>query len=202
MVTKTASGKMETEIKVRLNDLPAFTAQLPALGFRLQTPETFERNVLFDTPEGLLRSRRELLRIRKYGNRWNLTHKLDNETSASAHKMRIETETQLDDGNALGAILERLGYQPVFVYEKFRAEWTDDSGHVVLDRTPIGDFAELEGEHAWIDTTAARLGIPRSQYLTDSYACLFFAWRAANKHPAVNMTFAEIDSQKPDTRPR
>ena len=43
------------------------------------------------------------------------------------------------------AILTALGFRPSFRYEKYRAEWTDGSGEVVIDRTPIGDLAEIAG---------------------------------------------------------
>jgi adenylate cyclase class 2 len=187
------SGTLEIEIKVRLTDRAAFVARLPALGFRLHTPETLERNILFDTPDSLLRQRRQLLRIRQYGNRWVLTHKAPAESDgATLHKARVETETEIGDGKTLAAIFERLGYRPVFIYEKLRTEWTDDEGHIVIDVTPIGDFAELEGSHEWIDATATRMGISSAQYLTASYGQLFLNWKKATLHAAVNMTFAEV----------
>ncbi len=188
---------METEIKVRLADRAAFTGQLPAMGFHLLTAETMERNVLFNTPENGLRQRGELLRIRQYGDRWILTHKAPAESSAtSAHKVRAETETEIEDGRPLAAIFERLGYSPIFVYEKLRTEWADNEGHIVVDVTPIGDFAELEGESEWIDRVAAKLGIPPAKYLKASYGQLFQDWKRATRHPATNMTFAEIDNQE------
>lgn len=203
MVGETASGKLETEIKVRLTDRPAFTLQLPALGFHLLTAETMERNVLFDTPDGRLRQQGELLRIRQYGDRWILTHKAPVENfSNSTHKVRAETETEVEDGRPLAAIFERLGYVPIFVYEKLRTEWADNEGHIVVDVTPIGDFAELEGEPEWIDRMAAKLGISSENYLKASYGQLFQDWKRATGHPAANMSFAEIDRQNvnPTTR--
>lgn len=199
-----APAGLEIEIKVQIFDRAAFAAKLPSLGFRLLTPETPERNLLFDTPEGSLRGRREVLRIRKYGDIWKLTHKAPAEsTQELAHKVRMETETAIGDGQALTAIFERLGYRVAFIYEKFRAEWTDGAGHLVLDITPIGDFAELEGEHAWIDATAARLGISPSQYLTASYAGLFFEWKSRTGHSAKYMTFEEVGNPGlPETFPR
>ncbi len=196
MALGTVSGKMETEIKVRLANRAAFTGQLPAMGFHLLTAETKERNVLFDTPENRLRQRGELLRIRQYGDRWILTYKAPAENSAaSAHKVRAETETEIEDGRPLAAIFERLGYCPIFVYEKLRTEWADNEGHIVVDVTPIGDFAELEGESEWIDRVAAKLGIPPAKYLKASYGQLFQEWKRATRHPATNMTFAEIDTE-------
>jgi adenylate cyclase class 2 len=197
MVQEGSAGKLEIEIKARLTDRTAFTAKLPAMGFRLVTPETMERNILFDTPDGLLRQRREILRIRRYGDHWKLTHKAPAEsTTISTHKARVETETEVGDGEALAEIFERLGYRQSFIYEKLRTEWTDGEGHVVVDVTPIGDFAELEGEHAWIDATAEKLEILPSQYLTASYGQLFLDWKNATKHPAKNMTFAEVGDRE------
>lgn len=202
MSQENRSGALEIEIKVRLADRAAFAAQLPTLGFRLQTPETMERNFLFDTPDGLLQQRRQLLRIRRYGDRWMLTHKAPaGGEAATTHKARIETETEIGNGETMAAIFEHLGYRPVFVYEKLRTEWTDDVGHIVIDVTPIGDFAELEGGHEWIDLTASRLGISPSQYLTASYGRLFLDWKKSSRHPANNMTFAEVE-EKPPTQPQ
>ena len=186
-------GKLEIEVKVRLTDRAGFAAKLSTLGFQLKTPETLERNLLFDSSDGLLRQRKEILRIRRYGDTWKLTHKAPAENSAAAaHKTRVETETEICDGEALASVFERLGYRQIFIYEKYRTEWSDGEGHVVMDVTPIGDFAELEGEPVWIDRTAQRLGISTSQYLTLSYGQLFLDWKKATNHTAANMTFAEI----------
>jgi adenylate cyclase, class 2 len=203
MIGETRTGKMETEIKVRLTDRAAFTMLLPALGFHLLTAETMERNVLFDKPDGELRRRGELLRIRQYGDRWILTHKAPVENSAfTAHKVRVETETEVEDGRPLAAIFERLGFTPLFVYEKLRTEWADNEGHVVVDVTPIGDFAELEGGSEWIDRMAAKLGIFPANYMKASYWQLFQEWKRATGHPATNMTFAEIEHQEADPATR
>ena len=202
MAKATASGKMEIEIKVRLTDRAAFTAQLPAAGFHVLTAETMERNVLFDDSANRLRQRGELLRIRQYGDRCILTHKALAETSAlSTHKVRVETETEVENGQTVAAILERLGYAPVFIYEKFRTEWADNEGHIVVDVTPIGDFAELEGEPAWIDRIAAKLGILPEKYLKASYGQLFQDWKRATRHPAAHMTFAEIAHSETAPKP-
>lgn len=193
-----STAKLEIEVKARLTDRLVFAARLPSLGFHLKTAETMERNILFDTPDGQLRQRRELMRIRQYGDHWKLTHKAPaGNEAAKPHKSRVETETEIDNGEALAAIFEQLGYHPVFTYEKIRAEWTDGEGEIVIDTTPIGDFAELEGEHDWIDKIAARLGIERSQYLTASYGQLFLDWKKATSSPAANMTFDEIGAGGP-----
>jgi adenylate cyclase, class 2 len=62
----------------------------------------------------------------------------------------------------------------------------------VLDETPIGIYAELEGPPAWIDATLAALEIDPSTCLTDSYGRLFLQWKERTGSPAENLTFDEI----------
>src|ERR1022692_2409206 len=158
----------EIEIKFRIDDLPAMARVLKLAGFKLLTRSTHEMNSLYDLPGQKLRKRDEMLRLRKYGKTWLLTHKAKSKTSR--HKARVELETRLDDGKQMDAILRVLGFEPMFRYEKYRAEWSDGTGHVVLDETPIGNFGEIEGPSRWIDRTACSLGIPRSDYITQTYA--------------------------------
>jgi adenylate cyclase class 2 len=47
---------------------------------------------------------------------------------------------------------------------------------VTLDETPIGIYAELEGEEAWIDETAKALGFLEADYITASYGALYLQW--------------------------
>ena len=44
-----------------------FARSADALGFKLVTERTFESNVLYDSPDRQLRSRRQILRLRHYG---------------------------------------------------------------------------------------------------------------------------------------
>jgi adenylate cyclase, class 2 len=183
-------SNQEIEIKFRIHDTRALTRQLRAAKFRLITPRTHELNTLYDLPGSPLRRRGDLLRLRKYGKEWVLTHK--SKGAVGRHKTRIELETKVADGEKVDAILHALQFRPSFRYEKFRAEWSDGRGHVVLDETPIGNFGELEGPSRWIDATAKRLGIPPENYLTDTYAGLFFAWKQRTHSPAGEMTFRAI----------
>ena len=184
------SAPREVEVKVRIPELAALEAKLRAAGFAQKTPPTHEMNTLYDRNGNELRNRGELLRLRKYGAKWTLTHKSKGDTGGR-HKSRIEHETAVANGEALHAILTSLGFAPIFSYEKFRAEWEDGVGEVVLDRTPVGDIAEIEGAPDWIDSTALKLGIDEREYITKSYAELFFDWKRNTGSNAANMTFAE-----------
>lgn len=179
----------EVEIKFIIHDLNRLRERLREIGFQEKTPRTHEMNTLYDRDEQL-RSRGELLRIRKYGDSWKLTHKGKGENAR--HKTRRELETKVQDGETLHLVFEALGYTPTFRYEKFRSEWTDGQGDVVLDETPIGNIGEIEGEPEWIDRVAGQLGIKESDYINKSYAELFHDWKNTRKSTAKNMTFEEM----------
>jgi adenylate cyclase class 2 len=184
----------EIEIKFCVFDIRGLTRRLRAAGFRPVTRRTHEMNTLYDLPGLPLRKRGELLRLRKYGSEWILTHKAKGTTGR--HKSRAETETRIADGTKLDAILHALGFGPTFRYEKFRAEWSDGKGHVVVDETPIGSFGEIEGASRWIDETARALEIGPADYITKSYTELFFGWKKENRSPAKEMTFQAISSKR------
>jgi adenylate cyclase class 2 len=208
----------EIELKFPIDDLARLQSRLPLLGFQLDTPRTFEQNTLYDTPDRSLRQTTQILRIRRYGDIWTVTHKRTAgnapEEADTRYKVRIETETHIEDGPALAAIFEQLGYFPMFRYEKFRTEWSQTTPciegplfnnaelpsevsrltqpmHLVIDETPIGDFGELEGPPAWIDQTLAALGIDLATCLTESYGRLFLKWKERTGSPAENLTFDE-----------
>jgi adenylate cyclase class 2 len=189
----------EIEIKFRVSDLRALRRKLSAAGFRLVTRRTHEMNTLYDLPGEVLRSRNELLRIRKYGSAWTLTHKSG--SKRERHSSRVELETGVADGKQMDAILRALGYAPSFRYEKFRAEWTDGKGHVVTDETPIGNFCEIEGPSRWIDATAKKLRVSHADYITKNYATLFLEWKRETKSAAQEMTFKAVRSKHRLQRP-
>jgi adenylate cyclase, class 2 len=188
----------EIEIKFRVADLRALARRLRAAGFRLVTPRTHEVNTLYDLPGELLRGRKELLRLRKYGSQWTLTHKSKKKTGR--HSSRAELETSVDDGKRMALILLALGYSPSFRYEKFRAEWTDGKGQVVVDETPIGNFCEIEGAPRWIDATAKKLGVNHADYITANYASLFLEWKSRTKSAAGEMTFKAVGATRTAAR--
>ncbi len=180
----------EIEIKFKIDNVRALSRQLHKSGFRLVTPRTHEMNTLYDLPGAKLAKSGQLLRLRKYGADWVLTHKAKGKEGR--HKTRVETETKVEDGMKMDAILRALGYSPSFRYEKFRAEWSDGKGHVVVDQTPIGNFGEIEGPSRWIDKTARSLNIDPKSYMTQNYAGLFFEWKKRTRSSANEMTFKAI----------
>jgi adenylate cyclase, class 2 len=184
----------EVEIKFRIHDLRALTRDLKQAGFKQVTRSTHEMNALYDLPGQKLRRRGDMLRLRKFGKKWLLTHKA--KEKSGRHKSRIERETQVENGEQMDAILRTLGFEPTFHYEKYRAEWSDGMGHVVVDQTPIGNFGEIEGSPRWIDRSARALGINPRDYITQTYAPMFFEWKRRTRSPAKEMTFREVQGKR------
>jgi adenylate cyclase, class 2 len=190
----------EIEIKFRIENLPALTRALKQTGFQQITRSTDEMNSLYDLTGQKLRRRGELLRLRKYGETWVLTHKAKGKSGR--HKVRVELETRVENGPQMDAILRALGFAPTFRYEKYRAEWSDGAGQVVIDETPIGSFGEIEGPARWIDRTARALGIAPDHYITQTYTELFFAWKRATHSKATEMTFRALHKPSKSAEPR
>lgn len=180
----------EIEIKFRIENLPALSRALRRSGFKQITRSTHEMNTLYDLPGEKLRKRGHLLRLRKYGGKWTLTHKAKGKEGR--HKKREELETPVENGQQMDGILRALSFDPTFRYEKYRAEWGDGAGHVVVDQTPIGNFGEIEGKPRWIDRTARALGIGRGDYITQTYVPMFFEWKRRTQSKAMEMTFKAV----------
>jgi adenylate cyclase class 2 len=183
----------EVEIKLRVDGGIEHTQQrLELAGFIISKARVFESNVLFDTPERKLREASQLLRLRRVGDRCTLTYK--GAGAAGKHKSREEIETGVGDEANMALVFSRLGYAPVFRYEKFRTEYEvrGQGGVVTLDETPIGVYLEVEGEPAWIDRVAAILGFTEEQYITQSYAALYFEYCREHGVTPTNMVFESV----------
>jgi adenylate cyclase, class 2 len=182
-------GTQETEIKLPVKDAGSGRRLLRMAGFVVSRPRVFEANTVFDTPEQSLRTASRLLRIREAGRVSTLTYK--GVPLGGKHKSREELEVKVDNAAAMVAIVERLGYQRVFRYEKYRTEFHQArrAGVATLDETPVGVYLELEGTPHWIDRTARRLGFQENDYITDSYGRIYMNWCAAKGLAPGDMTF-------------
>ena len=168
------SEPLEVEVKLRVKDADAARADLRRVGAELVRPRHFEDNVLFDDADGSLRGSGTVLRLRRTPHGGVLTFKGPREI-VSGVKSREERETAVDEPGTVQAILERLGYRPIFRYQKHRESWTHRGQEVQVDETPIGAFLEIEGDVEGINTVAKELGYAPSDYVAESYVALFFA---------------------------
>lgn len=196
----------ETEVKLRIPDRSKFLRQLARLQAKRTRARVHEMNTLYDTEAGDLLRRGQMLRLRveepapqpnsngraaarrvrsgkaetwvwltfKGPLRGAKTH------AANRYKVREEHEARILNHEEMPKIFEALGLRPSFRYEKFRTTYElprRKALKVVLDETPIGLFAELEGEREQIDRAAERLGFAASDYINKSYGALFMEAR-------------------------
>lgn len=183
-----AAGR-ENEIKLPASDVESARRTLYRAGFRVHKRRRFEDNTMFDTPELRLRKAAEAFRVREAAGKVVVTYK--GRPDGGKHKSREEIEVEVSDAAAMRAIAARLGFEPVFRYQKYRTEYKQKSGAGVatLDETPIGVFLELEGSPAWVDRMARKLGYSEQAYITASYGRLYLDWRADHKSAPPNMLF-------------
>ncbi|MFO7626085.1 MAG: class IV adenylate cyclase [Candidatus Fermentibacteraceae bacterium] len=129
-----------------------------------------ERNLLFDTPDGTLRTSGVLLRLRQLGSGLILTVK--QKIAVSGVKGRREHETVLGTGlPEAEALLEALGYVRTGEYLKHRETWRLPCGVTAcLDTLSFGLFLELEGNcPEEVITAAERLGFSPEEGITEGY---------------------------------
>ena len=138
----------EIEAKMKLVDRAALEQRLVQLGAQ-RGEQVFETNTFYDTPDRQLKRRDEGLRLRINERREGqstviMTHKGPRQQGPL--KCRSETELEVSDRGAAGMLLDKLGYQPVLIFEKRRQGWQIDDCFVELDTIPyLGDFVEIEG---------------------------------------------------------
>ena len=184
----------ETEVKIRWDGSAAEArARIERCGYRLAAERVLEADQLFDSASGELRQAGVVLRLRMSGGsesaRATVTYK--GPASREGYKSREEIEFDVSGPRAFILVLERLGYQPGFRYEKYRTKFSapDEAGLITVDETPIGVFLELEGAKDWIDRAGGLLGFPPAAFVTASYPSLYREHRARNPGAGPDMVF-------------
>ena len=165
---------VEIEIKLEVGSPEEAREMMRRLGAALVRPRHFEDNQLFDYPEGVLRAKGNVLRLRETPGQAILTFKGPYQIEGGL-KSREEIEAGSADPAALRTILERLSLRPTFRYQKYREVYGWEGQEIVIDETPIGVYLEIEGDAVGIAAAASALGFSPASYVTDSYAALFRA---------------------------
>lgn len=162
-------------MKIALADAEEGRRRLASAGFAPAGPRSLEDNWVYDDARASLRGRRALLRVRAVAGSALLTYKTPAGDVADdrGYKVRLEYETRVADADVMRRILEGLGYQVSYRYQKFRQPFSAQDIVLTLDETPRGAYLELEGEPASIDRTAAQLGYGPEHYVTKSYLQIF-----------------------------
>ncbi len=161
----------EIEVKLPVRDADEARARLGRAGAVARTPRQFEDNRLYDDAARSLKGRREVLRLRSYGDTNVVTFKkpLAVDYEDGRYKVRVEHETTVGSAAEVDEIFRGLGLRPVWRYQKFRQSYVLGGVHVELDETPLGTYIELEGAPDAIDAAAAALGYGPDAYVTKTY---------------------------------
>ena len=181
---------METEIKLSVASASAGREMLVRADFQIHVERSFEVNLVLDDSNGSLRNAHKLLRVREIGGKVVCTFK--GPGVPGRHKQREEREFTASSSTEALALFHGLGFDPRFRYEKYRTEFArlGQAGVATLDETPIGCYLELEGDGEWIDATARELGFGDADYITASYASLYFEWCAKQGIQPGDFVFA------------
>lgn len=177
----------EIEVKFALKDRNELVRRLHDIGAKRLYPETFEDNIVLDR-RGELRTKGSLLRVRKFGKYSIATYKGPMSIEGGV-KSREEVQTGVESFELAIQLFDSLGYKPVFRYQKFREVWRINEVEVVLDRTPIGDYFEIEGPMDVIRTITTELGMTMEQAIRQTYADLYRLARRTRPDLGENMIF-------------
>ena len=85
--------------------------------------------------------------------------------------------------------MERIGFEPKQVYEKFRETFKFSLVEVVLDEMPFGNFVELEGEEDPIREVADQLGLDWSKRILANYLTIMDQLKNEHGLPFDDLTF-------------
>ena len=196
---RSKQAQLEIEVKLRIRNLQRLRGDLLELGCKETVPRSLERNCTWDFPGQPLRRQGKLLRVREFAGHCLLTFK--GAAQESRHfKIREERETEVQDPETLGVILERLGLEVFFRYEKFRTSYSlrlrgkRRSVDLSVDETPIGNYLEIEGTVADIHRVAEKLGFAEGAFIKESYLALFAKSRLHKGHR--DMVFSKFVKAK------
>ena len=161
---------IEIEKKYRLTkqQAKALADRLDEIGAE-RSGSALEVNALYSNPALDLEG--AILRLRRIGNRAILTFK-QRFSSPSSIKRQLEEETEVEDGDVMARILERLGFKPSLIYEKRRETWKHHSTEIAIDELPFGWFMEIEGEELDIVDVERAIGIDESSAEEATYPAL------------------------------
>ena len=180
---------LEREIKLKFQSPEEARTAVLATGATPLRGRRLQEDCLLDTPDEKLRGRRSVLRVRLESGKSLLTFK--GPVEVAPMKVREELETVVGDGPLVLRILEHLGFQVWFRYQKYREEFALEDVIVAVDETPLGTFVEIEGGNRGIADMAEALGRAPTDYLLDSYRGLFCEHCRRRGVPITNMLFED-----------
>jgi adenylate cyclase class 2 len=182
-----AATTVEREIKLRFDSVEEARLAILAAGGTPLLGRRLQEDALLDTRDGQLRDRQCVIRVRAECGKSRLTFK--GPAQPGIMKVREEIETVVGDAAVVLRVLEEIGLQVWFRYEKYREEFSHEDVIVAIDETPIGVFVELEGSEAGITAMAESLDRTPADYIVESYRALYLRFRQEQGLAGTDMVF-------------
>jgi adenylate cyclase class IV len=125
----------------------------------------------YDTPDGTLSARDEVLRLRTYRTPTEARTELDWKGPTrreQGYKMREELEVHVGERDVLAGILDRLGYVITIAIDRAIVQYDLGGAMVRFERYPrMDDLVEVEGTPDQIEHAIAALGLPREGFTSE-----------------------------------
>jgi adenylate cyclase class 2 len=137
-----------------------------------------------------LSKRDEALRLRRVGHDAWLTWK-GPQRGSTRIKQRRELETLVEDADAVEGILEALGMEESFRYEKYRTSYRLGDAVLTLDDTPMGAFMEIEAAPELIIELAEKIELEMANAISASYPRLYERFRLETPDAPEFMVFGD-----------
>lgn len=156
---------MEVEAKILEINVEEVKKKLVELGAKLEYKEMQICKIL-DFDDKRLHKKDEIIRVRKIGDKVELTFKGPTEKIGNV-KSREEIETHVEDFDKALEIFEKIGLTPVRSYEKYRESYKLGNITFELDNFPnvsIPPFLEIEGSsREEVEEMAEKLGFKKEE---------------------------------------
>lgn len=162
----------EIEVKVPVKDFRRIKSILKKINAEKIKKFTKEKNILFDHEVLKLKEKDWVFRIRKFGKENILTLKTKKK-GKKGFKVREEINLKFENFNKMLKLLKKIGFYESFYYEKFREEYRYKGLLISLDKTPVGNYVEIEGIYNEILDFLKILGLKLEQTLALSYLQIF-----------------------------
>ena len=163
----------EVEIKSVVDDLALRRRTVADRGGKLVFEGRLEDR-RYDTPDEMLASRDEVLRLRTYWRDGKPDTALEwkgPRTIEDGYRIRDEQSVRSDPRETLELILHRLGYHMTKAIDRHIVQFELHGAVVRFERYPrMDDLVEVEGEPAAIERAVEALGMPRDGFSGDSLA--------------------------------
>lgn len=168
----------EIEAKIKVDHLENFIKKLKTLGAQ-QRRDVLQRDFFFDRPDRSLKLADCGLRIRREKYRDTIKIILcfkGPKAKNSPYKKRREIELEVGDQMRAQQLLQALGFQLMFTFEKKRSEWFLETCLVCLDELPVlGSFLEVEGpDESAVRNVLTGLELTDAQTTRRGYAAMFY----------------------------